>query len=269
MVVIETAVERLQQRRPLGVELPAGQVGKDLWVPFAGDEGFDHRSGRHPQQVRRHRRQLDQGVLEQLLEALLVSGPLLDELGPQPGVVPQHPDLPGRNEARAEHAPLAEFGQPHRVELVGLGAASHLFDVTGVDQPHRQARGLQQVEERPPIVRRRLQHHPFHPERDQFRTQGQDRVRGRLHLPHPRGAAALDRRMRPPDTDHARRLGHIDGGGDGKDPFGLVFVDLDDVAVRLQEHLQGSADVAASEPGGPGGVRKSDRRARGNSARPF
>jgi hypothetical protein len=137
VVVIEAAVEHLHQRCPLGVQLPAGQLGQDQRVAFAGDERLDHLPRRHPEQVCRHRGQLDQGVFEQLLEALVVPRPFLDQLRPQPGVVPQHPDLPGRHEARAEHAPLAGLGQPHGVEAVGFGPARNLLDVAGVDQPHR------------------------------------------------------------------------------------------------------------------------------------
>ena len=41
---------------------------------------FDHRPRRHSEQVRGHRRQLDQGVFEELLDALLVPGTFLDHL---------------------------------------------------------------------------------------------------------------------------------------------------------------------------------------------
>jgi hypothetical protein len=45
VVVIETPVERFEQRGPLRVELPAGQAGEDRRVAFAGDQRFDHRPG--------------------------------------------------------------------------------------------------------------------------------------------------------------------------------------------------------------------------------
>lgn len=121
VVVIEATVERFEQRRPLGGELAPGQISEGLGVTLAGDERFDHRPGRHPQQVRRHRRH-DQRVLQQPLETLLVPGAFLHKLGPQAGVVPQRTDLPGWHEARSQHPPLVELRQPHRVELVGLGA---------------------------------------------------------------------------------------------------------------------------------------------------
>lgn len=188
-------------------------------------------------------------------------GPFLDQLGPQPGVVPQRPDLRRWHETRPQHAPLAKLREPHGIELVGLGPAGDLLDVTGVDQPHRQTGRLQQVEERPPVVRRRLQLHPLDSEGDQVRPQRQNRGRGRLDLPHLRGAATLDRGMRAADTHHPGRFGHIDRGGHGQDPFVLVLVDLYDIADH-QEHLNGSTGDGTSEPGGPGGIRKSARRAR-------
>ena len=78
VVIIEAAVERFEQRCPFGVELPSSQVGERLRVALAGDERFDHRSGRHPEEVCCDRRQLDQRVLKELLEALLVSRSFLD-----------------------------------------------------------------------------------------------------------------------------------------------------------------------------------------------
>ena len=47
-----------------------------------------------------------------------VPGALLDQVGPQPGVVPQLPDLRWRHERGPQHAPLGQLGQPHRIQLV-------------------------------------------------------------------------------------------------------------------------------------------------------
>jgi hypothetical protein len=55
------------------------------------------------------------------------------------------------------------LAQPHRVQLVGLGPARQVLDVTGVDQPHHQPPRLQQVHERPPIVGGGLDHDPLDP----------------------------------------------------------------------------------------------------------
>ncbi len=251
VVVIETAVERFDQRWPLGVELPPGQISEDLRVSFTADERFDHRPRRQPEQIRCHRRQLDQRVLEQLLEALLVPGTFLDQLGPQPGVVPQRPDFPGWNEAGSEHASLVELRQPHRVELVGLRAARDLLDITSVDKPHRQPRRFEQVEERPPVVRGRLQHHPLHPQGDQVVAQAQDRVRHGVHLPYPGRATPLDGRVRTTDAHHPRRLGDVNRRRARQDPFRLVAVDLLDIVTdRLQRGTSwGSEPMTRASPG--------------------
>jgi hypothetical protein len=54
----------------------------------------------------------------------------------------------GWHEAGPAHAALDHLGQPHRVQLVGLGSAGHILDVLGVEQPALEAFGLQQVERR-------------------------------------------------------------------------------------------------------------------------
>jgi hypothetical protein len=77
-----------------------------------------------------------------LLQPLHVPAALAGQVGPQPGVVPQPADLGRWDERGPQHAPLVELGQPHRIQLVGLGAARQVLDVAGVDQPHHQAAGF-------------------------------------------------------------------------------------------------------------------------------
>jgi hypothetical protein len=62
-----------------------------------------------------------------LLQPLHVPGTFLGQVGPQPGVVAELADLGGWDERGAQHAPLVELGQPHRIQLVGLGAARDLL----------------------------------------------------------------------------------------------------------------------------------------------
>jgi hypothetical protein len=62
-----------------------------------------------------------------LLQPLHVPGAFLGQVGPQPGVVAHLADLSGWDERGAQHASLVELGQPHRIELVGLGAARDLL----------------------------------------------------------------------------------------------------------------------------------------------
>ena len=144
---------------PLGPHLAAGELGQHLGVTLAGDQGVEHGPAGLAEDVGGDEGELDQGVLEQLLEPLLVPGAVLDEVDPKAGVVAQAADLGRRDEARPQHPPLVELRQPNRVELVGLGAPGHLLDVAGVHQPDDEAPGLEQVDEGPPVVRRRLDDH--------------------------------------------------------------------------------------------------------------
>jgi hypothetical protein len=160
-----------------------------------------------------------------LLQPLLVSGALGGQVGPQPGIVPQPADLGRRDKRGPQHAPLVELAQPDGIQPVGLGPTRQVLDVVGVDQPHPQPAGFQQVHKRPPIIGGGLHHHPLDALAGQLIGQLQDLVGGRADLPDRGDAPARLGLMRHPDTHHPRRLGHIDRG----DPFHelLVLVDLD------------------------------------------
>jgi hypothetical protein len=161
-----------------------------------------------------------------LLQPLLVAGAVGGQVGTQPGVLPQPADLGGWDERGPQHAPLVQLGQPHRIQLVGLGPARQVLDVVGVDQPHHQAPRLQQVDERPPIVGGGLHHDPLDPLADQVVGQLQDRGGGRGDLPDRSGALAPLGGMRHPGTDHPRRLGDVDRGDPLHDLLALVDLDL-------------------------------------------
>jgi hypothetical protein len=160
-----------------------------------------------------------------LLQPLLVAGAIAGQVGAQPGVVPQPADLGGRDERGSQHAPLVQLAQPHRIQLVGLGAARQVLDVVGVDQPDHQPPRLQHIDERPPVVGGGLHHDPLDPLTDQVVGQLQDRGGGRRNLPDRGDAPARLGGMRHAGADHAGRLGDVNGG----DPFHdlLVLVDLD------------------------------------------
>ena len=161
VVVVEAAGQRLHQGGALAAHPPPGQLGQHLGVALPGDQRLQHGPPGDAHDVGGHRGQLDQGVLQQLLQPLHVPGAVGGQVGPQPGVVPQPADLGGWDERGSQHAPLVELGQPHRIQLVGLGAARQVLDVAGVDQPHHQPAGLQQVHERPPVVGGGLHHDAF------------------------------------------------------------------------------------------------------------
>jgi hypothetical protein len=165
-----------------------------------------------------------------LLQPLLVAGAVGGQVGTQPGVVPQPADLGRRDEQGSQHAPLVQLGQPHRIQLVGLGAARQVLDVVGVDQPHHQPPRLQHIDERPPVVGGGLDHHhPLDPLTGQLLGQLQDLVGGRGNLPDRGDALARLGGMGHPDADHPGRLGDIDRGDPAHDL--LVLFDLDLLAV--------------------------------------
>ena len=159
--------ERFLQERDLGPHPGPGQLGQHLGVAFPGDQRGHHRPPGDAEDVRGHDRQLQAGVLQQLLHPVLLRGADPDQIDPVPGQVPQPADVAGRHEAGPQHLPLGDLAQPHRVQPVGLGPARQMLDVFGVDQPRLQTVRLEQVERRPPIVAGRLHHHPFDPQPDQ------------------------------------------------------------------------------------------------------
>ena len=123
VVVGEVPDERLLQHADLGAHPGPGQLSKHLRVALAGDQRGQHLPARDPEDVRDHRGQLDLGVLEQLLHPVLLGRAGVDQVQPVPGQVTQPADRHRGHEARAQHLPLGDLAQPHRVELVGLGPA--------------------------------------------------------------------------------------------------------------------------------------------------
>jgi hypothetical protein len=100
-----------------------------------------------------------------------------------------------------------------------------VLDVTGVDQPHPQPAGFQQVDERPPVVGGGLDYDPLDALSGQLIGQLQDLVGGRADLPDRGAALARLGLVRHSGADHPRRLGDVDRG----DPFHdlLAVFDLD------------------------------------------
>src|ERR1017187_3043876 len=199
-----------------------------------------------------------------------VPGPLTGQVGPQPGVIPQLPDLGRRDETGPQHPPLGQLRQPHRIELVRLRASRGVLHIPGVHQLHVQPGRLQQVEPDSPVIAGRLQGDHLDPLARQLLPQLQDRAGRRGHLPDHGAPLPRPGRVRHPGAHHARSLRHVDRGDPLQDLLVLLVLDL----LRLQ-HLR--ALFLASPPSGhtrgcPGasvGNRNSDRRARSNNARPI
>ena len=227
--------------------------GQHLRVAFPGDQRLDHVAGGQRGQRAGHGRDLDQRVFQQLFQPGVIPGALAGQVGAQPGVIPQGTDLGRRHERRAQHAPLGQLGQPHRIQLVGLRPARGLLDVTRPDQLHLQPGRLQQVEPDPPVVAGGFQGDFLDPLGGQVPAQLQHRIGGGIHLPHPGQPLTRPRRVRHPGAHHPRRLGHIDRGHPLQDLLMLLVGDL----LRLPHHHTPSAHHQPALTGCPGAsVRK-------------
>ena len=98
------------------------------------DHRLDHRPRRLAPDLRRHRGQLDAGVLEGLLQALDLPGPGFDLGLPVAGDVAEFPDLCRRHEARTDHAVSRDVGEPLGVREIAL-ASRHVLYVLRVAEP--------------------------------------------------------------------------------------------------------------------------------------
>jgi hypothetical protein len=149
VLVGEAPSERLYQQAEFGAQPGTGQLRQDLGVALAGHQRGQHGPPRHPEDVGGDHRELDLGILQQLLHPLLFGGPRRDQIGSVAGHVPQLPDRRWWHEAGPEHLPLGELAQPDRIQGVGLGPPGEVLDVTGIDQPDLEPGRFQQVEEAP------------------------------------------------------------------------------------------------------------------------
>ena len=116
------------------------------WLSSGCGAGLRARAGRVPGDHRRTmsladslvscwpRRQLDQRAFEQLLQPLVAAGPLADVVGAAAGRSRSVRIGAGRHEARPQHPPLRQPGQPHRVVLIGLRAA---LELPGLGRGHQ------------------------------------------------------------------------------------------------------------------------------------
>jgi hypothetical protein len=133
VVVAEAAAQRLTQLGELLAQLALGQLGQDLGVAFAGDQGAQHRPTRDAQHVGGDRAQLDAGVLQRLLDPLALGTVGLDQPLAVADKIPQLPDLRRGHEAAPQQPTLQQLSKPGRIADVGLAAGQNL-DVARVDQ---------------------------------------------------------------------------------------------------------------------------------------
>ncbi|WP_254650510.1 hypothetical protein [Streptomyces sp. GbtcB7] len=239
MVVFELPVRGFDEGRLLLDQVAFGEVGQGARIAFSGDQGIEHGSPRHAEQVRDDVGQFDLCVLQSLVHAVLVPGAFLDEHGAGSGVVPQLPHRLRRDERGADHAAFGKLGQP------AVQAAS-----------------LQQVEERAPVRARGFHDHPLDALAEQPVTEFEDRVRSRGDSPDLLNATALDGVVRDAQADHPGRLRDVDRRDPGDGAVVVVFSQL------LHDVPPCCAGAGRGCPGSQRGNGEADRRAQGDSVRP-
>ena len=126
------------------------------------DERLQHRAPLLPRMSAEHDADLEVGILEHLLDALDVRGPLAHELLAGARERPQLLHGHRRHEAGADQAVGQQIGQPHRVVDIGL-APGHVLDVRGVGQ-HQLEVPFQHVPHRLPVHAGGLHRHVLDPE---------------------------------------------------------------------------------------------------------
>jgi hypothetical protein len=80
VMVVEAATEGLFQLAELGTQTAAGQLRQHLGVTLAGDQRGQHGPAGEPEDVAGHHRELDLGVLQQLLDPVLLRGADRDQV---------------------------------------------------------------------------------------------------------------------------------------------------------------------------------------------
>src|SRR5919197_4817235 len=84
-MVAELPGEGLPELAPLGTQPGAGKLAQPLGITLALDEGGQHGPAGDPEEVAGDHAQLDLGVLQQLLDPLLLGGAHPDQLSPVAG----------------------------------------------------------------------------------------------------------------------------------------------------------------------------------------
>ena len=95
-------------------QLAAGEIREDVGVGGAGHQGIEHGPTGDTEQARSHGGELDARVFEDLVQAVGVTGPFLNEEFPIAGEVAKLADRRGRDEAGPNEAALEELGDPGR-----------------------------------------------------------------------------------------------------------------------------------------------------------
>jgi hypothetical protein len=142
-------LERLDQRRGLGLQPALRQGGQRLRVALAGDQRVEHQPARDAEDVGGDAVELDPGVLQALVQPVDLLRALADQRPPPAGQLPQLPHRLGWHQASAQQAELQQLAQPLRVTDIRFPAGD-VLDVRRVAQ-HQLEVALQHRPYRPPV----------------------------------------------------------------------------------------------------------------------
>lgn len=127
MMLIEVPAERFLEQANLGAHPGPRQLGEHLGIAFPGDQSGHHRPPGHPEHVRGHDRELDAGILHQLVDSVLLRGPSTDLTDAIAGQVPQSPDRFGWHETGAQHLMFATLHNQTASSTSVLGRPGRCF----------------------------------------------------------------------------------------------------------------------------------------------
>jgi hypothetical protein len=144
----EAPLQGVRQAGALPSQRPFRQLGQHDGIPFAADQGTQHRLARGPEDIGDHHAQLDVGGLQEFVDAIGLTGALPDQRRPIASQIPKLADGLRRNKARAQEPMLQQPGNPFAVADVRL-PAGHCFDVLRIHQDDLEV-PLQDVEHRFP-----------------------------------------------------------------------------------------------------------------------
>ena len=153
-MLADAAAERLDQRSARALEPRAAQLGNLARVALAGNDRLEHANPAYPHRIGQHRGELDVGVLQDLVDPVLVANHFAHRLSPRSRQIAQLPDRSRRHEARRNQPVCQQIGNPGRIVHVAL-ATRNVAHLLGIGQDQRKAL-IQHVPHRLPVNPGRL-----------------------------------------------------------------------------------------------------------------
>ena len=137
MAGTEIALQGIEDFRPAGLQASAGQFQHRVgWL--AGDDRFDHGTGRLTMEVAHHDTETNTGVSQYLVQPVLLGGQLADQFLPLAGDQAQLTQFGRRHKRAAQQTRACQRRQPVSITHVRL-AARDILDVPRIHQVRHDA----------------------------------------------------------------------------------------------------------------------------------